>query len=173
MTVVEAECDAPIPGHRYSRKASEVSLERMWPEARNVHIIRLTFTVQYRKNVAMFFNMRGNCASCRSSIIKGFEPAMFKRLNHFKVLYPSRVACRLSIDKRQPLALGRDLACDIEIVTRGGQYRRLCQFNRGDIKYRQRRHGDPSDGRDQRYVIGFHSPSLKRAEMAAFILSTQ
>jgi hypothetical protein len=42
MTVVEAECYTPIPRDRYSPKTSEVSLERMQPKARNVHIIRRT-----------------------------------------------------------------------------------------------------------------------------------
>lgn len=95
MTVVEAECDAPIPGDRYSPRTSEVSLERMQPEARKVHIIWPTAAVQDRKNVTKFFNMRRGHPSCRSPIIKGFQPAMFKRPDHFKYL---SVVCHLSSD---------------------------------------------------------------------------
>ena len=92
MTVVEAEYYTPIPGDRYSPKTSEASLERMQPEARNVHIIRPTAAVQYRKNVAKLFNMRRGDPSCRSSIIKGFKPTMFKRLDHSRYCI-----CRLSL----------------------------------------------------------------------------
>src|SRR5450759_1913152 len=76
-------------------KTSEASLERMQPKARNVHIIRPTAVVQCRKDVAKFFNMRGRHSSCRFSIIKGFEPAMFKRLIIMAII---DVACHLSID---------------------------------------------------------------------------
>ena len=100
MTVVEAECNTPIAGDRYGPIAGEVSLERMQAEPRNAHIIRPAAAVQYRKNVAKFFNMRRRHSSCRSSIIKGFEPAMFKRLNHVNLLY--FVVRRLSIDNCGP-----------------------------------------------------------------------
>jgi hypothetical protein len=96
MAVIEAERNTPIPGDRYSPIARKASLERMQAEPRNVHIIRPAAAVQYRKNIAKFFNMRRGHPSCRSSIIKGFEPTMFKRLNHVKVLYPSCVACQLT-----------------------------------------------------------------------------
>jgi hypothetical protein len=43
--------------------------------------------------------MRRGHPSCRSSIIKGFEPAMFKRLDHVKVLYLSCVACQLTSNR--------------------------------------------------------------------------
>jgi hypothetical protein len=38
-------------------------------EARNVHIIRPTAAVQYRKNVAKFFNMCRRYPSCRPPIL--------------------------------------------------------------------------------------------------------
>jgi hypothetical protein len=92
MTIVEAECYTPIPGDRYSPETGEASLKRMQPEARNVHIIRPTAAVQYRKNVAQFFNMCRGYPSCRSPIIKGFKPAMLKRLDHSR-----HCICRLSL----------------------------------------------------------------------------
>ncbi len=82
MTIVEAEYDAPIPGHRDRPKAGELSLERMQPQARKVHIIRATAAIEHRENVAQLFHMRGRQPSCRSPIVKGFEPTMFKRLDH-------------------------------------------------------------------------------------------
>jgi hypothetical protein len=92
MTIVEAECYAPTPRDRYSPKTSESSLEGMQSKARNVHFARPTAVVQYRKDVAKFFNMRGRHSSCRFSIIKGFEPAMFKRPDH-----NGYYICRLSL----------------------------------------------------------------------------
>jgi hypothetical protein len=56
MAVIEAERNTPIPGDRYSPIAREASLERMQAEPGNVHIIRPAAAVQYRKNVAKFFN---------------------------------------------------------------------------------------------------------------------
>jgi hypothetical protein len=74
ITVVEAERYTPIPGDRYSPETSEASLERVQPEARNVHIIRPTAAVQYRKNVAKFFKMCRGYPSCRPPTIKGLKP---------------------------------------------------------------------------------------------------
>jgi hypothetical protein len=108
MTAVEAEGDAPIPGDRYSPKISEVSLERMQPEARKVHIIWPTAAVQYRKNVAKLFNMRGGHPSCCSPIIKGFEPAMFKRSDHM-LLSVSSVTCQLTRRRSRTDCLRRDV----------------------------------------------------------------
>ena len=55
MTVVEAECYTPIPRDRYSPKTSEASPEWMQTEARDVHITRPAAAVQYRKDVAKYF----------------------------------------------------------------------------------------------------------------------
>ena len=84
VAVFEAERNSPIPGDRYSPIAGEVSLERMQSEAGNAHILRPTAAVQHRKNVAKLFNMRGRHPSCRSPIIKGLKPAMFKRPDHVR-----------------------------------------------------------------------------------------
>jgi len=82
ITVVEAERYTPIPGDRYCPKASELSFERMKSEAGKVHLIRPAAAVQYRENIAKFFNMCGGYPSCRFPIKKSFEPAMLKRPYH-------------------------------------------------------------------------------------------
>ena len=86
MTVVEAECYTPIPGDRYNPKTSEVSPDWMQTEARDVHIARPTVAVEYRQDIAKFFNMRGSHFPCRSPIIKAFEPPMFKRPDNNSLL---------------------------------------------------------------------------------------
>jgi hypothetical protein len=74
VTVVEAERYTPIPGDRYCPKVSELSFERMKSEAGKVHLIGPTAAVQYRENIAQFFNMRGGYPSCRFPTKRALSP---------------------------------------------------------------------------------------------------
>ena len=52
VAVLEAEGDAPIGAHRHGPEAGEVSLERVKPEAREIHVARARGRVEPGEDVA-------------------------------------------------------------------------------------------------------------------------
>ena len=79
---LEAEGNPPIPGHRNGIVPFQNSLKCVQPKARKVHILSRSASVQDREKVAQLVDMLRSHASCRSSIVQSFQPAMSERTDH-------------------------------------------------------------------------------------------
>lgn len=82
VTVLEAECHSPIPRHRNGIMPFQDSLQRVEPQARQVHILRCSAPLQDRENVTKFLDIFRRHALGRSPIVQRLKAAMFERPNH-------------------------------------------------------------------------------------------